>query len=448
MKLKSIKLKNFKNIKDSKIEFKSNNLSAIYGPNGSGKTAVIEAIEVVREYFLIAKPDFMEKGLAEKLRNFIKIGESATSIELEIEGETKKYKIILNFSKDKFNNILPMEEEILYKNVDKKRETYKKLVSFKSSETQQIKLKKAESTSIIEKILKQQETSKLSINLENVNLNSYLGLIFNQIVENQESENKIELNDELENILIDFLEIANYLTKIFVITLENQAMTNLKIFLNMNIHLENSQGTIPITLNQNNNFYSENIAEAIINTVRQINGIFKAIIPDSELVCEVDGERMAEKEKEKGINLYVIKKGEKISIKNESVGIQKIVSILSALIYCIQDENALVVIDELDAHIFEYLLAVILEQISEIAKGQLIFTAHNLSPMERLKGENIIVTSLDEDKINYSYFKRISKTTNLRQKYIRSQAIWSEDNINPLNISETEIALYMRKLVK
>ena len=296
--------------------------------------------------------------------------------------------------------------------------------------------------------MKQQETSKLSINLENVNLNSYLGIIFSQIIENQKSENKIELNDELENVLINFLEIENYLTKIFVITLENQAMTNLKIFLNMNIHLENSQGTIPITLNQNNNFYSENIAEAIINTVKQINGIFKAIIPDSELVCEVDGERITEKEKEKGINLYVIKKGDKISIKYESVGIQKIISILSALIYCIQDENALVVIDELDAHIFEYLLAIILEQISKIAKGQLIFTAHNLSPMERLKGENIIVTSLDEDKINYSYFKRISKTTNLRQKYIRSQAIWSEDNINPLNISETEIALYMRKLVK
>ena len=317
MKLKSIKLENFKNIKNSKIEFKSNNLSAIYGPNGSGKTAVIEAIEVVREYFLIDKPDFMEKELDEKLKNFIKIGETTTSIEFEIEGETKKYKIILIFSKDKFNNILPMEEKILYKNVDKKRETYKKLISFKSYEVQQIKLKKSESINIIEKILKQQETSKLSINLENVNLNSYLGIIFSQIIENQKSENKIILNDELENVLTNFLEIENYLTKIFVITLENQAMTNLKIFLNMNIHLENSQGTIPITLNQNNNFYSENIAEAIINTVKQINGIFKAIIPDSELVCEVDGERITEKEKEKGINLYVIKKGDKISIKNE-----------------------------------------------------------------------------------------------------------------------------------
>ena len=97
MKLKSIKLENFKNIQNSKIEFKSNNLSAIYGPNGSGKTAVIEAIEVVREYFLIDKPDFMEKELDEKLKNFIKIGETTTSIEFEIEGETKKYKIILIF---------------------------------------------------------------------------------------------------------------------------------------------------------------------------------------------------------------------------------------------------------------------------------------------------------------------------------------------------------------
>ena len=218
MKLKSIKLENFKNIKNSKIEFKSNNLSAIYGPNGSGKTAVIEAIEVVREYFLIDKPDFMEKELDEKLKNFIKIGETTTSIEFEIEGETKKYKIILIFSKDKFNNILPMEEKILYKNVDKKRETYKKLISFKSYEVQQIKLKKSESINIIEKILKQQETSKLSINLENVNLNSYLGIIFSQIIENQKSENKIKLNDELENVLTNFLEIENYLTKIFVIT--------------------------------------------------------------------------------------------------------------------------------------------------------------------------------------------------------------------------------------
>ena len=448
MKLKSIKLENFKNIKSSKIEFKSNNLSAIYGPNGSGKTAIIEGLEVIKEYFLVDEPDFMEERLNEKLRNFMKIGEIKTDIELEIENETKKYKIIVSFKKDKLNSILPVKEEILYKNVDKKRETYKKLISFENYENQEIKLKKSESSKIIEKILKKQEISQHSINLKNARLNSYIGLIFNQIIENQKNDNKIDLNDELKNVMVQFLKIKDYLTKIFIITLENQAMTNLKVVFNMNIHLENSQGTIPIIFDENNNFYPEDIAEAIIKTIKQINEIFKAIIPDSELICEVVRERVNEKQKEKGINLYIMKKSDKISIKNESVGIKKIISILSALVYCIQDKNALVVIDELDAHIFEYLLAVILEQISEIARGQLIFTAHNLSPMERLKGENIIITSINDDEINYNYFKRVSQTTNLRQKYIRSQMIWSEDNINPLNISETEIALYMRELIK
>ena len=137
-----------------------------------------------------------------------------------------------------------------------------------------------------------------------------------------------------------------------------------------------------------------------------------------------------------------------IYIENESAGIKKIISILSALVYYIKEENALVVIDELDVHIFEYLLAIILKNISEIAKGQLIFTAHNLSPLERLEKENIVITSIEKEKVNYSYLKNVSKTTNLRQKYIRSQAIWSEDNIIPLNLNESALKMYLKKLVK
>ena len=109
------------------------------------------------------------------------------------------------------------------------------------------------------------------------------------------------------------------------------------------------------------------------------------------------------------------------------------------MVHFIKGENALVVIDELDAHIFEYLLAVILKKISEVAKGQLIFTAHNLSPLERLSRENIIITSIDNGKVSYNYLKNITKTTNLRQKYIRSQTVWSEDNIIPINCAAYNI---------
>ena len=64
------------------------------------------------------------------------------------------------------------------------------------------------------------------------------------------------------------------------------------------------------------------------------------------------------------INLYVEREGKRISLKKESTGIIKLLSLLSAMIYYVQDEGAIVAIDELDIHIFEYLLAMFLEIIS------------------------------------------------------------------------------------
>ena len=127
---------------------------------------------------------------------------------------------------------------------------------------------------------------------------------------------------------------------------------------------------------------------------------------------------------------------------------KKLISIAAALIYCMQDENALIVIDELDAHIFEYLLAEILKNMSEIAKGQLVFTAHNLSVMEVLDSNSIIITSIKDGDVSYNYFKKVSKTANLRQRYLRSQFMWSEDNINPLELNSSSLRASMRNLVE
>lgn len=93
----------------------------------------------------------------------------------------------------------------------------------------------------------------------------------------------------------------------------------------------------------------------------------------------------------------------RISLKKESTGIIKLVSLLSAMIYYVQDEGAIVAIDELDIHIFEYLLAMLLEKLSQYAKGQLIFTAHNLLPMEKLQKDSIIIsTRNDKHDIEYT----------------------------------------------
>ncbi|MDK4522018.1 ATP-binding protein [Fusobacterium necrophorum] len=157
---------------------------------------------------------------------------------------------------------------------------------------------------------------------------------------------------------------------------------------------------------------------------------------------------ITEKEKKMAINLYVEREEKRISLKKESTGIIKLVSLLSAMIYYVQDEGAIVAIDELDIHIFEYLLAMLLEKLSQYAKGQLIFTAHNLLPMEKLQKDSIIIsTRNDKHDIEYTYLKGISKTTNLRQKCLKSQRMWSEENIEPLLLNTSALDMYIKKLV-
>lgn len=175
--------------------------------------------------------------------------------------------------------------------------------------------------------------------------------------------------------------------------------------------------------------------------------IFSVLVPDSKLVLEKEIAKVEEGKKKFIINLYVEKNGEKIALENESTGGIKLVSLLFALISYVQNEDAIVIIDELDSHIFEYLLATIIENLSDVVKGQLIFTLHNLLPMERLNRKSIIHATFKEGDTSYVYFSRGSDTTNFRQKYIRAQAMWSDKNITPLGIKEYGLKLYLRKLV-
>ena len=60
------------------------------------------------------------------------------------------------------------------------------------------------------------------------------------------------------------------------------------------------------------------------------------------------------------------------------------VSQIKDLIMVYNNPSITVAIDELDSGIFEYLLGELLNIISEKGKGQLIFTSHNLRPLETI----------------------------------------------------------------
>lgn len=118
------------------------------------------------------------------------------------------------------------------------------------------------------------------------------------------------------------------------------------------------------------------------------------------------------------------------------------ISICSNLVACYNRESYCLVVDELDSGIYEYLLGECLEAMQEKAKGQLIFTSHNLRPLEVLENEFLIYTTVNPEN-RYIKSAYIKNTQNTRISYLRSIKLGGQKEklYNETNIYEMELAM-------
>ena len=185
------------------------------------------------------------------------------------------------------------------------------------------------------------------------------------------------------------------------------------------------------------------LLHAIIN---QINTVLYTIIPGMSLDMKDDG-RQALDSGEDGwkVELMSVREGKKpIPIRMESDGIIKIVSILNALIQAFGNPSICLVIDELDAGIFEYMLGELLDVFEKSAKGQLIFTSHNLRALEMLDKESIMFSTVNPNN-RYIHMKNVKDTNNLRSMYIRSITLGGQDETIYEETDSLKIARAFRK---
>ncbi|MBO1912012.1 ATP-binding protein, partial [Microvirga sp. 3-52] len=138
--------------------------------------------------------------------------------------------------------------------------------------------------------------------------------------------------------------------------------------------------------------------ETLDQVVSQTNIVLQTIIPGLQIkIRQINKQTLSDGNE--GVRFeFLSRKGEiELPLRSESEGTLKIISILSTLIAVYNNPNACVVIDELDAGIFEYLLGEILEVLNENAMGQLFFTSHNLRIVEVLPIQNLWFTTLNEN---------------------------------------------------
>lgn len=430
VRIQEIQLKDFKNVDYGKVFFNSYkdgsiysdsykaDILGLYGQNGSGKTSMVESIDILK---VILSGRELDKNVKYLLS--YNTHASAFKFKFTIQIDDNKYVVCYNFKlrySDKNEKVEIYEEILKYADINienKKISSFKSIIDFKMDE---------ESTNIFTPISNYNLVKKLNEDVR-TDLIVYKKLAKEKGTSFIFNKNSMEI---FEKSFTDKYRIYYEIIK----SLQNYAITT---FVIKNDYLEHIDLSAIMPFNFMINF-KEKLAKGMLmvalfnphtidirgfdllsNIISQINIVLTSIIPGLTLEIKTIREELLENgEIGKMFELLSVRGDVKIPLKYESDGIKKIISILSGLIAMYNNEKVCIVIDELDSGIFEFLLGELLSVLKEKAKGQLIFTSHNLRALEVLDKNDIIFTTINP-KNRYIKLKNVRKTNNLRDVYLR-----------------------------
>ena len=210
---------------------------------------------------------------------------------------------------------------------------------------------------------------------------------------------------------------------LFVISSVHSALISLGENALMNIRLEDDEkalaGAIPLVIS-GPEVVTKEYFELLSGVLTGMNYVLKELIPGLTIGIHSLGAEMR-RDGQEGVRIEMVsRRGDSvIPIRYESEGIIKIVTILNVLISAYTDPSVCLVIDELDSGIFEYLLGELLTVMDDYGKGQLIFTSHNLRPLEMLDRKNLVFSTTNPEN-RYIHMQYVKQNNNMRDMYLRS----------------------------
>lgn len=436
----ALEIKNLKNVVSGEVTFpisKSKSFNhadvlGIYGQNGSGKTAVIEAFEILHTLLNGEK-------LTEKTHRLINQDSDTTflSFTFLIELGNSSYEVYYGFELSKFhdgdfiNNVtLDNEQSKVTVYVSKEELKYKALVKGARPKTAiQFYRTNEEDYSLAPLSLYNKLKSGKNDYLVSYKVNSQLAFkehtSFFFRKEGMELLNNI-LNREVFQIFYALKNI--FANNLFILNNQQSSLVLANILIPVH-HKKKSGFGYEVTILPSNasQKMSTDRFDMLNNMFNAISKVLKELVPELTVELRSLGNETL-KDSTIGVRaeLVAIREGRSLPISSESDGIKKLISILSSLIVMYNDSNACVVIDELDAGIFEFLLGEIVKILNDSGKGQLLFTSHNLRLLEVLNKENLVFTSTNPEK-RFINLKGIKDTNNIRDVYIRAIQLGNDE---------------------
>ena len=487
LRLTDLEINGLKNVKDGKLNFVNKrkafkaSVLGLYGQNGTGKTALIDALHILKlllsgksipdEYCNYINVDSREANLSYRFRIYVSETENY-DVDYEVSltvDEQREESFSTSVVAEEAFPYLSEREGNLWNSLGKKKrrleikseklsyaytdgeKRIKKHTFLQSTRTELIAPKKYYALLFGRKKETAERLKLISLMAKQKSQSLFFSAAFLQLLFEQLNASKTPNYELLFHIDI-LLKLAKYgRTELFVLGASSTGKINLgELPIRYNASEKQEHGITGeyfLSLDEATELPEELFPEAK-RLIQNINGVLEQIIPGLTISVADLGAVMlmenGEGKRGRRIQLMSNKNSKEIPLCCESEGIKKIVSVLHLLIGMYNQSSITVAIDELDAGIFEYLLGEILHILSEKGKGQLIFTSHNLRPLETIDRGFIAFTTTNPEN-RYIRFTNIKTTNNLRDFYFRDIVLGEQNEPVYEMTNNAEIALALRE---
>jgi predicted ATPase len=426
VRISEIILEGFKNIEYGRIEMpsadnknlfsKKADILGIYGQNGSGKTAVIEAMEFV-QILLTGQP------LPREAIHYVSKGGESCTITIKFMVHTDGKTTMVEYSVQ-LKKTQEYELEIVRETLNaaiwngKKFESKKTLIDYSLYSQGPIFTPKYR----FEDLIRNDDENKVNLGVaKKIAQKNLVSFIFS-------TEGRSVFLSGPNNISKDYSYIIEALhhyaaMNLFVISNMHAGTISLNFLIPFAFRLDLgktiAKGDLPIRLDEPSTITKDHYSMAK-QIITEMNVVLGTLIPGLSIGIHDFGEQLLENGSTGHKIELTSKRGEiTIPLKYESEGILKIISVLNALMCVYNNSSMGLIIDELDAGLYEYLLGELLSVFEKGAKGQLIFTSHNLRPLEMLNKSSILFSTTNPSN-RYIRMQNIKSNNNLRDTYLRS----------------------------
>lgn len=457
LRLTAIEIQNFKNVEYGKLDFndlkRPASIVGLYGQNGSGKSAVIDVLEI---FSCIIRGIKIPSKFADMINVEADCSHLKYFFEVKSVKHTYHYDASYEFDLGRlFPDADSMNGEICRPAVSNERLKFAfdskdlkiRSSDFINTDTDKIFIPVSNLQSMVD-FSNQKEVMDLYVAKRMAFLDSR-SFVFSSELRKNLQKNKDNIENEKANVGISLLEriseFGNF--EFFIFNSEASGYVNLNylpVLFRFSENTKEEAARIMIDMNGPTLLCNEYL-DTVKKVISSMDIVLSELVPRlSVSVKELGMETMKGGKTGTRIELMTERDSKVIPLRYESDGIKKIISILELLIVVFNNHSITVAVDELDSGIFEYLLGEMLRIISEQGKGQLVFTSHNLRPLETIDTRSIVFTTTNP-KNRYVRMKYVKANNNLRDFYYRDIVVGTQEEELYDYTDNAKIALAFRK---